>query len=220
MDHRLALLHQAMGESIPCPHQPGAPTPDSVALTANPPPRHLTLVGLTCVTGLAFMLWVSLQEDRSALHAAPVATTAAAPATEHIDPPAPAAEASHPGRTDEDEARAVVEAWRLAWSRSDVNAYLGHYSARFVPVNGQSPAQWAASRRKVIGASADIQVSTHDLRIQRIDDRSMNVSFLQDYAAGNYRETAQPKVLRLSREDTGWRIVSEQSLPAGAALTP
>ena len=114
----------------------------------------------------------------------------------------------------------MVEAWRLAWSRSDVNAYLGHYSARFVPANGQPPAQWTASRRKVIGARTDIQVNTHDLRIQRIDDRSMNVSFLQDYAAGNYRETAQPKVLRLSREDTGWRIVSEQSLPAGAALTP
>lgn len=219
MDHRLALLHKAMGENTPRP-QPATPAPGNVALTTNPLPQRLTLAGLICVTGVACMLWFSLQGDRAAPLPAPVATTSAAPATAHIDPPAPVAKVSHPGRTDEDEARALVEAWRLAWSRSDVNAYLGHYSARFVPVNGQSPAQWAASRRKVIGARTDIQVNTHDLRIQRIDDRSMNVSFLQDYAAGNYRETAQPKVLRLSREDTGWRIVSEQSWPAGAALTP
>ncbi len=114
----------------------------------------------------------------------------------------------------------MVENWRMAWSRRDVNAYLGHYSAQFVPASGQSQEQWAAKRRTVIAGRADIQISIRELRMERIDDRSMDVAFLQDYAAGEYRETAQPKILRLHREDSGWRIVSERTLPAAKALAP
>jgi ketosteroid isomerase-like protein len=225
MDKRLALLRQAMGEPSP-PQFPAAP----VARAAAPPLRtasaasslhRLGLVGAACLVGVAGVLWFLLHSSRATsldLAAAsdiqaPVAAVAAA-----VIPPPPAVQI--PVRSDEDDVQALVENWRQAWSRSDVNAYLGHYSAQFVPVNGQAQAQWAANRRKIISGRSDIQVTTRELRIERIDDRTMEAAFLQDYAAGAYRETAQPKTLRFQREDSGWRIVSEQASPTHPASTP
>lgn len=223
MDKRLALLHKAMGEETP--HQ--APVtcvteslaPSMKAATTSAPLQPVFLMGMASVLAVAGVLWFLLQDSRSAHVVAPVTSTAP-PVAAAVAPSAPAREAAPPTRTDEDEVGEMVENWRMAWSRRDVNAYLGHYSAQFVPASGQSQEQWAAKRRTVIAGRADIQISIRELRMERIDDRSMDVAFLQDYAAGEYRETAQPKILRLHREDSGWRIVSERTLPAAKALAP
>ena len=177
-------------------------------------------MGTACLIAVAGVLWLLLQGGRSTPVITPAAYTASVPVAAVVTPPAPTPAPPPQVRTDEDEARALIETWRQAWSRSDVNAYLGQYSAQFVPVNGLTQAQWAASRRKIISGRNDIQVGVRDLRIQRSDDGSMSVEFLQDYAAGTYSETAQPKILRLQREDTGWRIVSEQTSSVGPASAP
>lgn len=228
MDKRLALLHKAMGEPIPSP-LPCADVPRaSLPVPGKPAPApalaslHRTvLVSAACLLGAAGVLWLLLQSSLSEPLAPPSGSTVKEPVAT-TTPPATAVVAvvATTVRSDEDDVRALIETWRLAWSRSDVNAYLGHYSAQFVPVKGQAQAQWAAHRRKVISGRSDIQVSTRELRIERIDERSMQVAFLQDYAAGTYRETAQPKILLIQREDSGWRIVSEQTLPVGPAPAP
>lgn len=223
MDRRLALLNKAMGNEAspqrPAPNVPG----HGVPLKAASPAASLQtafLMGTACLIAVAGVLWLLLQGSRSGTVVTPVAYTATVPVDAVVAPPAPTPAPPSPARTDEDEVRALVETWRQAWSRSDVNAYLGQYSAQFVPVNGQTQAQWAASRRKIISGRTDIRVGVRDLRIQRTDDGSMSVAFLQDYAAGNYRETAQPKTLRIQREDSGWRIVSEQISSIGPASAP
>lgn len=223
MDRRLALLNRAMGNEPP-PHRP-APSGAGhvVPPKANTPAATLQpalLMGTACLIAVAGVLWLMLQGSRSTPVVTPVAYTATVPVAAVVTPPVPLPAQPPPVRTDEDDARALVETWRQAWSRSDVNAYLGQYSAQFVPVNGQTQAQWAASRRKIISGRTDIQVGVRDLHIQRSDDGSMSVAFLQDYAAGNYRETAQPKTLRIQREDSGWRIVSEQVSSIGPASAP
>jgi hypothetical protein len=43
-----------------------------------------------------------------------------------------------------------------------------------------------------------------------MNDQRVRLAFLQDYAAGSYREVARPKVLELVREGPIWRIVSER----------
>jgi ketosteroid isomerase-like protein len=228
MDRRLALLHKAMGDDA-LPERPvtsftaNAVLPMKPAATAARPLQQALSMGMVCLMAVAGVLWFLLQDSRSAHEAAPVApvvSTSAEPVAAVAATSSLVHEVAPAVRTGEDEVLAMVETWRLAWSRRDVNAYLGHYSAQFVPANGQSQEQWAAHRRTIIASRADIQVSIRDMRLSRIDDHAMNVAFLQDYAAGNYRETAQPKILRFHREDSGWRIVSEQTLPAGAALTP
>ena len=225
MDRRLALLHKAMGEPIPSP-LPCADVPSaSLPVPGKPAPapasaslHRMVLVSTACLLGAAGVLWFLLQSSLSEPLALPSGSTVKEPVTTTTPPPT--AVVATPVRSDEDDVRALIETWRRAWSRSDVNAYLGHYSAQFVPVNGQAQAQWAAHRRKVISGRSDIQVSTREVRIERIDERSMQVAFLQDYAAGTYRETAQPKMLRVELEDSGWRIVSEQTSPVYPASVP
>jgi ketosteroid isomerase-like protein len=223
MDKRLALLHKAMGEEVP--HQASvtrvtgntAPSTKSVATSA--PLQHVLLSGMAGLIAVAGVLWF-LQDSRSAAVIVPVASTVAPPVAMVVTPSAPTPGVVPPTRSDEEEAVEMVENWRKAWSRRDVNAYLGHYSAQFVPASGQSQEQWATKRRTAIAGRADIQVSIRELRTERIDERSMNIAFLQDYASGKYLETAQPKILGLLREDSGWRIVSERALPVGTTLAP
>lgn len=222
MQRRLALLHKAMGDEVPPQVPVTSVTRNAVSsmktVTTATPRQPIFLMGVACLIAVAAVLWFLLQDSRSAPVAGAVASTAAVSVAAIVTPSAPPPDMAPSARTDEDEVRALVENWRTAWSRRDVNAYLGHYSAQFEPASGQPQAQWAANRRTIIASRADIQVGIRDLRIKRIDDRSMSVAFLQDYAAGKYRETAKPKILRLHREDNGWRIVSEQTLPADAAL--
>ncbi len=231
MDRRLALLHKAMGDEAlperPATRSMGDAVPSMKPVAAAAPPlQHALRMGMVCLMAVVGVLWLLLQDSRSVHPAVPMAPVT--PMTSTVAEPVAAVavssslvpEVAPPVHTGEDEVLAMVETWRLAWSRRDVNAYLGHYSAQFVPASGRSQEQWATHRRTIIASRADIQVGIRDVRLARIDDHAMNVAFLQDYAAGNHRETAQPKILRFHREDSGWRIVSEQTLPAGAALTP
>lgn len=106
-------------------------------------------------------------------------------------------------------ARGLVERWRDAWSKRDVETYLSCYGSDFIPADGKTRSDWSAARRKNISSRHDISVQVRDLHITRIDDRQAKVVFLQDYAAGGYRESAQAKTLLLTRSGDDWRIAGE-----------
>ena len=129
-----------------------------------------------------------------------------------------AAVAPAPQPSDEDQARELIENWRAAWAGRDVDAYLASYGADFTPANGQAFDAWTTARRKNISTRSSIAVATNDLTLERLDAQRMKAHFLQDYASGNYRETAQPKTLLLVRGDAGWKIAGEWQgeAPAGA----
>lgn len=109
----------------------------------------------------------------------------------------------------EERALAILEEWRAAWSNRDTDAYLSHYSDSFVAANGQDRATWAETRRKNFGSRNSISVKTYDVHATRLDDRRIQLVFLQDYESGGYREKAQPKVFLLIQEGQDWRIAGE-----------
>jgi hypothetical protein len=141
--------------------------------------------------------------------------------TDQAMPLAPAAVTPAPvAAPSEDNAiRDTVERWRLDWSRRDVPAYLAHYSDRFEPAEGIARAEWEAKRRQAILQRPAIRVEVADLSIDYPDEQEARVRFRQTYLSGRYQENAQPKTLRLLREDGGWRIAGEWQ-GAGPVETP
>lgn len=131
--------------------------------------------------------------------AAPVTPAAAAPAAAPL-----------PAGLDEAPVRALVEGWRAAWAKRDVDAYLGFYSATFVPADGKSRVQWAAARRKNISSRSAIEVGVRDVKIETKGADQVEVRFLQDYASGALREQGRSKILLLQRVSGEWRIVGER----------
>jgi len=118
----------------------------------------------------------------------------------------PAASTTQP----EAQVRDLIERWRQAWSRRDVQGYLAMYSDQFVPAKGFSRKEWAENRRKNFLGLSNISVKLHAIRLTPIDDKRVSVSLIQDYVSDRYTELGQPKTLVLVREGNGWKIVSER----------
>ena len=219
---RLSQLRMAMGDE---PATNGVERPAPLAVKTSPttqkPPSlfsvHTLLatslvsacIGAAAAWGTAVVSVGSRANPPAASHER---VAAAIPAPQTVPAPttlAPEAPPAQDGKTEEEQLSQLLENWRQAWSARDVDAYLSHYSERFAPQGGQARAAWAESRRKNIAGRTGISVTVHALQIERVDDQRFRLAFLQDYAAGNYREEAQPKVLELVREGPAWRIVSE-----------
>ncbi len=158
----------------------------------------------------------------------PVATPAPAPASAAASTPSPApapaasavvavpppaaaassASATHPN----DEARAAVTAavrdWASAWSRKDMNAYIGAY------VNGykgsdSSASAWQTNRRERIVSKRRISVEVSAIKVDITKDVA-RVSFRQAYVADLLRVSSQ-KVLELEHHNGKWLIRKEST---------
>jgi hypothetical protein len=105
----------------------------------------------------------------------------------------------------------LVERWRAAWTRRDVEAYLASYGPTFVPPKGQTRLQWNSARRDNLSSRASIEVVIHELRTESVGDRQMAVYFLLDYISPTYREKAERKTLLLDQVDGQWQIAGEWS---------
>jgi ketosteroid isomerase-like protein len=202
------------------------PAPPAVA-SSDAAPQHtchrtgtllLAMLASTIIGAGAGAAWFAGPEATQ--RAAPAEPPAAvAPVAVPLRPEVVAAAglATAPGPGDDDQVRALVEAWRSAWAERDVDAYLACYSADFIPANGQTRDAWASARRKNIAGRSGIIVATNGLTLERLDGRQMKARFLQDYASGSYRETAQPKTLLVVRGEAGWQIAGEWQGEAPAA---
>lgn len=235
---RLEQLRSAMGDPAPdaaataqAPVPTPAPASDWDATPTTEPDRvvapssstRTVALGLAFTALVAGALWWTLGDTPpvevaataapspapEVAPAAPVAPAtvepapvAAAPA---VAPPVAPAEVATP----EEQVLKLVEAWRLAWSSRDADAYLSHYSPNFAPANGQARADWAEGRRKNFAARQFIDVKTQDMQVTPLGEQRIQLSFLQDYDSGNYQETAQPKTFLLVLEDKQWRIAGE-----------
>ncbi|WP_265946482.1 hypothetical protein [Dechloromonas sp. A34] len=208
-----------MGESPAA--EPPAAQATSVSPSAAPrttPAATLLATALVSALAGAGAMWLAIggqpenEPTRTQIiNAAPV------PVAPPVAPQAPVAEAAAPAtsepapmvNSDEDQARKLLESWRHAWSSRDGDAYLSFYSPNFTPADGQKRADWAAARRKNLASRPSIKIEVREINVERIDERQLRLAFLQDYAAGSYRETAQPKILRLVRQEGKWLIAEE-----------
>ena len=123
-----------------------------------------------------------------------------------------AAPAAKPERAAPDTAGALdaVTAWADAWSRQDVDAYLGAYAADFQTPGGQSREAWENQRRDRVAAPKSISVKVEAPRARAADGGRVRVTFRQHYRSELFSGSST-KTLLLARSDDGrWRIVQER----------
>ena len=106
----------------------------------------------------------------------------------------------------------VVERWREAWSKGDVDTYLLSYSTDFTPVNDLTLDAWVASRKRRVKPEKNISVELNDFDITMLEETGSGiVEFNQRYQSGDYVESSR-KRLELVKEQDSWKIISEVEL--------
>lgn len=105
--------------------------------------------------------------------------------------------------------QALLEAWRLAWSRQDVEAYLKHYDKNeFIPKNGMSYATWENSRYRSLQNPKFITVAFKELQVVQLDKNMIRSRFLQQYSSDRLQDTIY-KVVLWQLSEGQWQIVQE-----------
>jgi len=101
--------------------------------------------------------------------------------------------------------------WAAAWARRDEVAYLAAYDPSFVPPGGGSRADWEKRRRLLFSMAQNIDLKINSPSVDRADDATATVTFIQFYRSDNYRD-AVVKQLRMIERDGRWLIVEEKVL--------
>jgi ketosteroid isomerase-like protein len=103
----------------------------------------------------------------------------------------------------------ITESWAAAWSRKDLDAYLGYYADDFTPNASTSHAQWRQGRARALDRPGEIQVTLDDIRVYPSADQ-IRVEFIQHYDSATYSDTVR-KTLLYAHTGDRWRIISETS---------
>lgn len=106
---------------------------------------------------------------------------------------------------------ATIRDWAAAWSRKDVDAYLGFYAPNFVPPGKLQRSQWERERRTRILKNSAILVQVSQLEI-RVAGTHAVARFQQEYQAPTLA-VSSAKELRFSYASGRWRIIKEAAIP-------
>ena len=137
--------------------------------------------------------------------ATPVALAAAQPRQPAAQKPAPIAVAAG-----NDEVLNAVQGWAQAWSRKDVDAYLGFYAKDFRTPKGEPRADWEKGRRQRILAPKSISVTVDTPRVSREGESRAKVTFRQAYKSDNLSSRGMKTLLLVKADDGRWLIQQEQ----------
>jgi murein L,D-transpeptidase YafK len=141
--------------------------------------------------------------------------------------PLPAAEESKPGVIKKEprpaveehrELRRVVEAWKKAWERKDLAAYMSFYDSGFQS-RGMDFKAWKKHREKLNQKFRSIAVEISDLKIERTSAVMATVSFTQKYEADDYGDEGL-KSLLLVKRGKDWKIKEEEWQPLDQESRP
>ena len=102
---------------------------------------------------------------------------------------------------------AVID-WKRAWESSDVEAYLNHYAADFIPDDGSSLQQWKDLRSNRLNSADNIQISLSNLDIQLESPNAAVVAFDQEYRSNSFTDNTH-KVLLVRQHEGAWKIARE-----------
>ena len=131
------------------------------------------------------------------------------------EPPAPVVPAAPPAPVaappSEAELVSALEAWRAAWARQDLTAYLQSYGPGFLPT-GRSRRAWQKWRRAIVGGSSEISIEIGVPQVTFIAADDATTAFTQAYRSTTYRDRVR-KTLEWQRLDGRWVIVSETTRP-------
>ena len=111
--------------------------------------------------------------------------------------------------------RGALEAWRAAWARKDVEAYLGTYSPSFRPAGDMSLNAWKARRRAIISRASGVTIEMSDVSVTSDSPDRATAQFTQAYRSASYQDRTR-KTVTWERVKGAWLILSETAEPAAA----
>jgi tetratricopeptide (TPR) repeat protein len=163
------------------------------------------------------------------LAAAPAAKEPAAPAAKEPpapaakEPPAPAAKEppaqvaavapkapEKPAADASAEVMQTVNSWAQAWSKQDVEAYLGYYAKDFQTPGGEARDAWEKTRRERISGAKSIHVGIDSPKVTMRSPDQASVSFRQTYHSDKLKSQNR-KTLELVKADGRWLIREEKA---------
>jgi len=142
--------------------------------------------------------------------AAPVAVAAAEPRQPAAKPVAVEKPAPKAVAVSSDEVLDAVTGWAQAWSRKDVDAYLGFYAKDFRTPKGEPRADWEKGRRQRILAPKSISVTVDAPRVSREGESRAKVTFRQAYKSDALSSRGMKTLLLVKADDGRWLIQQEQ----------
>lgn len=104
----------------------------------------------------------------------------------------------------------VLNAWTAAWSAQNVKKYLSFYADDFRTPNGESRAEWAATREERINKPDSISVSLGNVNVQFDDASHATVTFRQTYRASHMKASSN-KTLLMVKSGGKWLIQEERA---------
>ena len=104
----------------------------------------------------------------------------------------------------------AVNQWAQAWSKKDVDGYLGAYAKDFKTPGGEARADWEKTRRARIEAPKSIAVGIEQAKVTMAGTDSASVTFRQSYRSDKLKSSSR-KTLVMTRADGRWLIREEKS---------
>ncbi len=168
---------------------PSAPaqsvTPETAALTATEePPAEASSSSAGAVVGTADIKAASAETTREA-----------APQTAALT----------------ELAEQFLRRWAAAWSRQDVESYLGFYSADFQPAGHRTREAWEKQRRNRLRNPETIQVDLDAFKVVKEQGSIIVLEAVQHYQSNRYSDVSR-KQFELKQNPSGWSILRERSV--------
>ena len=104
----------------------------------------------------------------------------------------------------------AVNGWAQAWSKQDVDGYLGYYAKDFQTPGGEARDDWEKTRRTRISGAKSIQVGIDSPNVTMHSPEQASVSFRQTYRSDKLN-TKSRKTLELVKLDGRWLIREEKA---------
>lgn len=159
--------------------------------------RHALPAGLRCTVD--FNQGDAGATAKPATAVPPAPQNGAAPASPNIVPTPQAAVESQ------------LQAWRSAWQRKDLKAYLAFYADNFRPPRGLTRAAWQDERRQRLAGEQRLEIAVEQLQTTPLPDAQVRTLFLQRFRAGDFIDTSNKELVWQKFGDR-WLIVQERQL--------
>lgn len=101
----------------------------------------------------------------------------------------------------------LLQAWRQAWASQDTTSYLAFYAPDFQG-NTDSPEQWRANRKRILGQARFITIELGQPEIELDGQDQATLNFTLDYASDRLEDHGT-KTLELRRNNGRWLIADE-----------
>jgi hypothetical protein len=105
----------------------------------------------------------------------------------------------------------TVDLWAATWSSQIAPQYIANYSTDFAVPDQQTRRKWEELRKKRVMLPSYINLDIRYQRFELVDTDVIDVFFRQAYRSNSYSDLTD-KVLRLRKENTGWKILIERSI--------